>query len=132
MFRVYSCLRALVGVVCLWGASVVMAHAMDISVTETAALLERDAEVLLLDIREDVERQQGYIPGTVHLPMGQIQYNLDKLPRDKKIILTCRTGNRTGQMTRLLRQQGFDNVYNMVGGIVAWAQAGRPVVAATR
>ncbi|WP_084417657.1 rhodanese-like domain-containing protein [Chrysiogenes arsenatis] len=128
MIQLISRIRKFFCISCILGVFTTVANATDISVQQTVALIQSDPNVVLLDIRENIERQQGYIPSTIHLPMGQIQYNLDKLPRDKKIVLTCRTGNRTGQMARLLRQQGFDNVYNMVGGIVAWAQSGQKVV----
>lgn len=115
--------RILFGWVLLCSATTA-ASASDISVMEAAALIESQHDVLVLDIREDWERRQGHIPGTMHLPMGLIPHHLKQLPRDRTIILTCRTGNRTGQLTRYLQQQGFDNVLNMAGGIVAWTQAG--------
>ncbi len=49
---------------------------------------------------------------------------LNELPRDKEIIVTCRSGNRSGQVADFLREQGFSNVHNMAGGIVAWEEAG--------
>ena len=45
----------------------------------------------------------------------------------KFVVMTCRSGNRSGRATRFLRDQGFDNVHNMQGGIVAWQNAGLPV-----
>ena len=59
--------------------------------------------------------------------MGEVAARLAELPRDKEIIVTCRTGNRSSQVADLLREQGFTNVHNMTGGIVAWEEAGYAV-----
>ena len=59
--------------------------------------------------------------------MGEVASRLTELPRDKEIIVTCRTGNRSSQIADLLREQGFTNVHNMTGGIVAWEEAGYAV-----
>ncbi|MEM7531462.1 MAG: rhodanese-like domain-containing protein [Chloroflexota bacterium] len=53
--------------------------------------------------------------------------NLQEIPTDKTVILTCRSGNRSGKATDFLRQQGYTNVHNMAGGILAWQQAGYAV-----
>jgi rhodanese-related sulfurtransferase len=52
---------------------------------------------------------------------------MNEIPTDKTVIVTCRTGNRSGQAVDFLRQNGFENVHNMQGGIVAWEQAGYEV-----
>ncbi|KPK09609.1 MAG: hypothetical protein AMJ56_10515 [Anaerolineae bacterium SG8_19] len=91
-----------------------------------ATVKERD-DVYLLDVREQWEYDEGHIPGVTLLPMGEVPSRLDEIPTDKEVIVTCRTGNRSGQVTDFLRQNGFDNVHNMQGGIVAWEQAGYEV-----
>ncbi|MBK7217667.1 MAG: rhodanese-like domain-containing protein [Candidatus Promineofilum sp.] len=83
--------------------------------------------VFLIDVREPDEYAAGHIPGITLIPMGEVAARLAELPRDKEIIVTCRTGNRSGQVADLLREQGFTNVHNMSGGIVAWEEAGYPV-----
>ena len=83
--------------------------------------------VFLIDVREPDEYAAGHIPGITLIPMGEVASRLTELPRDKEIIVTCRTGNRSGQVADLLREQGFTNVHNMSGGIVAWEEAGYPV-----
>jgi phage shock protein E len=57
----------------------------------------------------------------------RVPARLEEIPTDQQVIVTCRTGNRSGQVTDFLRQNGFDNVHNMEGGIVAWEAAGLPV-----
>ena len=78
-------------------------------------------------MREPDEYAAGHIPGITLIPMGEVASRLTELPRDKEIIVTCRTGNRSSQIADLLREQGFTNVHNMTGGIVAWEEAGYAV-----
>lgn len=86
-------------------------------------LRQRD-DVVILDVREDSEYNDGHIPGATLVPLGQIPNRLAEIPKDKTVIAVCRSGNRSNQATDFLRQQGFDNVHNMAGGMNAWSQAG--------
>ncbi len=97
-----------------------------VDVHTVAEVKDRD-DVYLLDVREQWEYDEGHIPGVTLLPMAEVQSRLDEIPTDKEVIVTCRSGNRSGQVTNYLRQNGFDNVHNMEGGIVAWEQAGYEV-----
>ena len=94
---------------------------------DTVHAVKDNAGVFLIDVREPDEYAAGHIPGITLIPMGEVAARLAELPRDKEIIITCRTGNRSGQVADLLREQGFTNVHNMSGGIVAWEEAGYPV-----
>lgn len=87
---------------------------------------DRD-DVVVFDVREQWEYDEAHIPGVVHIPMGDIPDRISEIPQDKTVILTCRSGNRSGQVTNFLQQNGFDNVHNMDGGILAWQAAGFPV-----
>jgi rhodanese-related sulfurtransferase len=93
----------------------------------TVAEIKAREDVFLLDVREQWEYDEGHIPGVTLLPMGEVPARLDEIPTDKEVIVTCRSGNRSGQVTDYLRQNGFDNVHNMQGGIVAWDEAGYEV-----
>jgi rhodanese-related sulfurtransferase len=81
-------------------------------------------DVVLLDVREDFEYEAGHIPGATLIPLGQISSRLAEIPTDKTVVAVCRSGNRSEQASNFLRQQGFDNVHNMQGGMNAWGQAG--------
>ncbi len=94
---------------------------LDVEIVET--LRQRD-DVLVLDVREDWEYNGGHIPEAKLVPLGQIPNRLDEIPRDKTVIAVCRSGNRSSQATNFLRQQGFENVHNMAGGMKAWSGAG--------
>ncbi len=97
-----------------------------VDVATVNAIKDRD-DVLLIDVREQWEYDEKHIPNITLIPLGDIPARMSELPADKEIIITCRSGNRSGQATEFLRQQGFENVHNMEGGIVAWEAAGNPV-----
>ena len=98
----------------------------DVDVQTTAALREQP-DVMILDVREQDEWDAGHIPGAVFMPMGQVPDRLSEIPKDKTVIVQCRSGNRSSQVTDFLVQQGFTNVHNMAGGLKAWQSAGLPV-----
>ena len=97
-----------------------------VAVNTVADIIDRD-DVVLIDVREQYEYDEAHIPGVTLIPLGTVPQNLDKIPTDKTVILTCRSGNRSGQATEFLRQNGYDNVHNMSGGINAWKAAGLTV-----
>ena len=84
-------------------------------------------DVVVIDVREPWEYNEGHIPGVKLIPLGTLPDRMNEIPKDKTVILTCRSGNRSGQAFRFLREQGFDNVHNMEGGILAWEKQGLPV-----
>ncbi len=97
-----------------------------IDVQTVASVKDRD-DVFVIDVREQWEYDEGHIPGVTLIPMGEIPDRLAEIPTDKEVIVTCRSGNRSGQITDFLRDQGYDNIHNMDGGIVAWDAAGYEV-----
>jgi rhodanese-related sulfurtransferase len=99
----------------------------EVNVHDVANLKDHE-DVFLLDVREQWEYDEGHIPGVTLLPLGDIPNRLDELPTDKTVIVTCRSGNRSGQAASFLRQNGFDNVHNMSGGILEWQEAGYEIV----
>lgn len=99
----------------------------EVDVHTVASIMDR-GDVYLVDVREQWEYDEGHIPGITLIPMNEVPGRLDEIPRDKTVVLTCRSGNRSGQTSEYLRQSGFDNVHNMVGGILAWDAEGYEVV----
>jgi rhodanese-related sulfurtransferase len=85
-------------------------------------------DAYLLDVREPDEWAAGHPPGAHHVPMMQIPTRADEVPTDRDVVVVCRVGGRSAQVVAYLKQRGFDNVYNLDGGMFAWAAAGRPVV----
>jgi rhodanese-related sulfurtransferase/glyoxylase-like metal-dependent hydrolase (beta-lactamase superfamily II) len=86
-----------------------------------------DGGALLLDVREPAEWQAEHAPMAVLIPMGQVRSRQSELPRDRRIVVVCRSGGRSAAVTELLRASGFDAM-NLAGGMCAWAAAGLPVV----
>ncbi len=85
-------------------------------------------DVFLLDVREPDEWSAGHPPGAHHVPMMEIPSRAAEVPDDRDVVVVCRVGARSAQVVAFLRQQGYGNVYNLDGGMYAWAAAGRPVV----
>lgn len=85
-------------------------------------------DAYLLDVREPDEWAAGHPPGAHHVPMMQIPTRADEVPTNRDVVVVCRVGGRSAQVVAYLKQRGFDNVYNLDGGMFAWAAAGRPVV----
>jgi rhodanese-related sulfurtransferase len=86
--------------------------------------LKSDENTILLDIRGANELVQGILPGSQHLPMHMLPLRISEFPKDKEIVLYCRSGARSYNACYFLMQQGFDNVINLRGGIMDWAQKG--------
>ncbi|MFK7804569.1 MAG: rhodanese-like domain-containing protein [Anaerolineae bacterium] len=93
----------------------------------TAASLTDNDDVVFIDVREQWEYDEGHIPGITLIPMSELENRLAEIPTDKTVVLTCRSGNRSGRMHAYLEDQGFDNTINMEGGILAWEAAGLAV-----
>jgi len=84
---------------------------------------------LLIDVREQHEWDAGHVPAATHIPMREIPNRIADLPRDQKIIFTCRSGNRSGSIKDyMIDEHGYTNVHNQLGGILAWQVEGLPVI----
>ena len=75
----------------------------------------------ILDVREAWERDIAVIPNTLHIPEDDLPNRLIELPRNKTIYVHCRSGVRSARSTDVLLKAGFDAVFNVTGGILAWA-----------
>lgn len=87
-------------------------------------------DAVLLDVREDDEWAAGHIEGAQHVPMNRVPQHVaygDALPPDRPIVVICKVGGRSAQVTAWLNQQGYDAA-NLDGGMLAWASSGRPMV----
>ena len=86
--------------------------------------MQAGGEVVMIDVRTDVEFAQGSIQGAKHLPLHMLPLMADQLENAKPVVLICRSGARSAQACAFLAQKGFQNVYNLRGGVMALAQAG--------
>lgn len=88
------------------------------------------SDILLIDIRNDHELVSGVLPGAIHVPLQLLATALDQLPQDKAIIFYCRSGVRSISAGEYALSQGRENVSHLAGGILAWANAGKPLMTA--
>lgn len=94
-----------------------------IDVTELSGWLEDDKRPnpILLDVREFSEVQLCQIPGSIHMAMNTVPARLDELDQEIPIVCICHHGARSMQVAHFLKQHGFEAVFNLTGGIHAWA-----------
>ncbi|MDH5572147.1 MAG: rhodanese-like domain-containing protein [Gammaproteobacteria bacterium] len=81
----------------------------------------------IIDVREIHEISRGTVPGAKPMPMASIPVRLNELTRDEELYFICHSGARSAQVCMFLQQQGFDNVYNLRGGMLGWARSGLPI-----
>ncbi|WP_212747616.1 molybdopterin-synthase adenylyltransferase MoeB [Fodinibius saliphilus] len=94
----------------------------EVSVQKYKSWLDNDEEVQLVDVREPHEVEIAEIGGDL-IPLDQILDHADKISRDKKVVVHCRSGKRSSDAIKKLQEKyGFDNLYNLKGGILAWSE----------
>lgn len=99
--------------------------ASTMSVTEAAAL--RDDGAFVLDVREPDEWASGHIPDATSIPLGQLASRVGELDREQRIVVVCRSGNRSAAGRDILLEAGFPAVTSVEGGMIDWASAGLPI-----
>jgi rhodanese-related sulfurtransferase len=90
------------------------------TVEELKTRLEAGERIHLIDVREDEEVAQGIIPGSVHLPLGQVPQRLAEIPKEEEVIFICRSGYRSDQACQYLASLGYKGATNLIGGMLAW------------
>jgi rhodanese-related sulfurtransferase len=91
------------------------------TVTELKAMLDNKEDFQLIDVREEHEFEICNLNGQL-IPMNTIPDNVDKIAKDKPVVIHCRSGARSGNVVNYLQSNfGFTNLYNLEGGILAWA-----------
>jgi len=98
----------------------------NITVAELATMLQQD-DLKLIDVRTDAEVARGKIPQGDSLPLHLLPLRLNELEKSATIIFYCQMGGRSGQAAAFAAANGYSDVYNLQGGITAWAHAGLPL-----
>ncbi len=95
-----------------------------------ATRIINDENPLILDVRESSEIKDGIIADALHIPLGELSKRMPELETHKgrPVIIYCRSGSRSASAARRLRRAGFETVYNLAGGIMAWVDQHLPVV----
>jgi rhodanese-related sulfurtransferase len=92
----------------------------NVSPLEVKQKLDAGEDIFILDVRQPEEYAEGYVPKAHLIPLGEIDGRLDEIPRDKPVIVVCRSGGRSQSASQKLDGHGFDNIHNMTGGTLAW------------
>jgi rhodanese-related sulfurtransferase len=88
--------------------------------------LKASHRTFLVDVREPYEFSAGHIAGAKSIPLGEISQHMEKLPKNKEIIVVCATGSRSASATKTLVRAGY-KAFNVSGGMFAWQRAGFPI-----
>lgn len=117
------------GIMLLW--SFVGNRLRGIREADTAAALQliNHKDALVLDVREANEFKGGRLLNAKHIPLGKLRERVGELERyrEKPLVVVCRSGNRSATACSMLGREGFTQVYNLSGGMMAWQKAGLPV-----
>jgi rhodanese-related sulfurtransferase len=108
------------------GAAAVEALPAEADVATAASL--RAAGAFVLDVREPAEWAAGHIAGATLVPLGELSKRLAEVPKDRRVVVVCRSGNRSAQGRDILLGAGYPSATSMAGGMGAWASAGLEVV----
>ncbi|WP_410509888.1 MBL fold metallo-hydrolase [Methanosarcina hadiensis] len=99
-----------------------------ISVQTLKDKIERKEKMFLLDVRGEEEWDEGHIEGAKHIYVGHLEKNLDKIPRGSPVVVYCDSSRRSNVAASILKKNGYDEVYNVLGSMTAWKNAGYEVV----
>lgn len=99
-----------------------------VDVVQLKEMMDKGEEFTLLDVREPDEYEFCKLPGSILIPLGQIENRADELDSSKKTVVMCRSGGRSGQAVEILMEKGFQDICNLTGGILAWSDKIDPSV----
>ncbi len=100
----------------------------EVTVEELKKMIDAKEDIQIIDVREVSEYQAANIDGVL-IPLATVPQNTDKILKDKKVIVHCRSGKRSANAIAFLESNhGYDNLYNLVGGILAWKDKIDPTI----
>ncbi len=100
----------------------------NVDVAEARDLIGEKPHLVILDVRTVSEFDSGHLEGAINIPVEALSGSLSELNPNDELLVYCRTGNRSTTAVGILRENGYDQIYHMDGGIVAWNSAGFPTV----
>jgi rhodanese-related sulfurtransferase len=100
-----------------------------ISPVESTQMINHD-DALVLDVREMNEYSEGHILNSVHIPLTNLKNRMGEIEKHKtkKVIVACRSGHRSSHACANLKKSGFEQVFNLRGGVMAWQNANLPLI----
>jgi hydroxyacylglutathione hydrolase len=99
-----------------------------LTVQELKRRLDRGDDLVVLDVREKDKWDEGHIKGARYIYAGHVERRLNEIPADRPIVVACNTGNHASLTASILRREGYREVYNLLGGMAAWKDAGYKLV----
>jgi len=108
-----------------------VARVPQVTVHELATMREERPDLVVVDVREPFEWDEGHIEGAVHIPMGEAARRMGELPRERSKAVLCAGGLRSSTVISALSREGVIDWYNVIGGMTAWVKAGYPTVRST-
>jgi len=97
---------------------------VNVTVSEAKQMIESNPSLVILDVRAREEYESGHIENAVLIPVGELQNRIAELDKEKETLVYCKLGGRSATASGILVANGFKAVYNMLGGITAWRNAG--------
>ena len=100
----------------------------EIKAAEAVALINSE-DALMLDVRGETDFKEGHIVNARNIPLGLLEGRVDEISeyKSKPVIVYCRTGQQAARAGAVLKKQGFDSIYKLNGGIMAWRDANMPI-----
>jgi rhodanese-related sulfurtransferase len=99
---------------------------IELAPEQLEAWLSDDDELQVIDVREPYEREAGHIAGTRHVALAELSAQAATFDKERPVVFYCRVGSRSEMAAKAFRASGFE-AYNMSGGLLRWAQEGRPL-----
>lgn len=100
----------------------------DITVNDLKSWIEEGKQFTLIDVRENLEYQTGNING-IHIPMGEVLQRISEIPKEGDVVIHCKSGGRSGSVCQYLETElGYQNLYNLQGGLMAWKNNINPAI----
>lgn len=100
----------------------------NISPKQAKELIDKEKDVFVLDVRTKEEYDKMHIKGAHLIPIQEMEQNINKIPKDKKVVVHCAAGKRSAKACEILKDKGLKELYNVEGGINKWQAEGCPVV----
>jgi rhodanese-related sulfurtransferase len=100
----------------------------NVDVAEARDLIGEKGGLVILDVRTVSEYERGHLEGAINIPVEALSGRLSELNPNDELLVYCRTGNRSTTAVGILKENGYDRIYHMDAGIVAWENAGFPTV----
>ncbi|GAB63783.1 MAG: rhodanese-like domain-containing protein [Candidatus Jettenia sp.] len=99
----------------------------NITPKQAKELIDHEKDIFILDVRTEEEYDKVHLKSANLIPIQELEQNIERIPKDKQVIVHCAAGVRSAKACKLLKDKGLKELYNMEGGINKWQEEGYPV-----